>query len=66
MKVWFEENRAKAGPVTEKDIPDLIKAGRIKDDTLVWHRYLDDWTPFSQCKSVLLPNASTKAPFKKA
>ncbi|MGF1451831.1 MAG: DUF4339 domain-containing protein [Opitutales bacterium] len=58
MNIWFEENREKAGPVSEDEIPALVTAGRITDDTLIWHKYLDDWTPFSAAKMAILPGGA--------
>jgi hypothetical protein len=62
MKVWFVENREKAGPVSAEELPALQMAGRIDDETLIWHQYLDDWTPFKDCKVALLPNQSPTSP----
>lgn len=55
MNIWFEENKQKAGPVSVDDVPKLVKEGRIKDSTLVWHKYLDDWTAFKNAKGAILP-----------
>lgn len=62
MNVWFEENKQRQGPVSETDLPDLVAAGRIKEETLVWHKYLNDWTPFSEAKHALLPNQVPPSP----
>ncbi len=58
MNIWYEDKGKKAGPVTELDIPDLMKKGKIKDKTLVWHKYLEDWTPFENAKKAILPDDS--------
>lgn len=58
MHIWFEEHKEKSGPITEDDIPVLVSAGRISDDTLIWHKYLDDWTPFKDAKMAIMPGGA--------
>ncbi len=58
MNIWIEENEAKAGPFPVEDIPAMVSVGRITDETLVWHKYLPDWTPFKETKAAILPGGS--------
>jgi len=51
MNWHFEEYGAPAGPVDDTDFQKAVEVGRIKDDTLVWHKDLPNWTEFRNVKS---------------
>ncbi|KEO52725.1 DUF805 domain-containing protein [Thioclava pacifica] len=43
---WFyADGQAPTGPHTSEQIEDMIRAGRIKPDTLVWHEGMAGWEP---------------------
>ncbi|MDF7800631.1 RDD family protein [Pontiellaceae bacterium B1224] len=46
MQWYYIKNGEKQGPLSNADIPLLVKRGDIHDDTLVWHEKLKDWTPY--------------------
>ncbi|MBN2741897.1 MAG: DUF805 domain-containing protein [Rhodobacteraceae bacterium] len=46
MKKWyFAENEARLGPLPSEQMADMVAAGKIKPDTLVWHKGLLGWEP---------------------
>jgi len=48
MKWYYVENGQQAGPVEETEFPQLLRAGKLRADTLVWREGLANWEPFSQ------------------
>jgi uncharacterized RDD family membrane protein YckC len=43
------------GPVEETALDDLVRAGVVRDDTLVWHEGMANWQPHSSVRGVKPP-----------
>ena len=55
-QVWFYEKDGKpAGPVSEIELWDLLNAGEITKDSLVWKEPMEKWLPFSQVQELRIP-----------
>ncbi len=55
-QVWFFEKDGKpAGPVSEIELWDLLNAGEITKDSLVWKEPMEKWLPFSQVQELRIP-----------
>jgi hypothetical protein len=46
---WFyaTKDKTQAGPVDEATLADLLRAGTITQDTLIWKEGMDNWKPYS-------------------
>jgi hypothetical protein len=40
---YYQLGKKQAGPVSVEALAELIKAGTIKPDTMLWHIGLDNW-----------------------
>jgi uncharacterized RDD family membrane protein YckC len=62
MKWYYVENGQQAGPVEETDFSQLIRAGKLRADTLVWREGMTNWEPFSKaCPNELAATTATVA-----
>ena len=45
MMEWYyvSESNSSEGPVSEKDLKDLLKASKIGNQTLVWNEEMENW-----------------------
>ena len=48
MNWYYAEQGAQKGPVEDREFLQLVAAGRVTDQTLVWHEGLPEWQPFSK------------------
>ncbi|KRG40920.1 hypothetical protein ARC78_12210 [Stenotrophomonas pictorum JCM 9942] len=50
MSQWFyaEGNRERRGPLTDDNIVELFRSGRIAADTLLWREGAGDWQPLQR------------------
>jgi uncharacterized RDD family membrane protein YckC len=68
MNWHYVEQGEKVGPVSETQLAELNRAGKINADTLVWCQGMSDWMPFRTVKLDQPPGmeptnpAETKAP----
>ena len=57
-RLWYYEVEGQAmGPVPEAEVRDLLQAGRIGPQTLVWCEDLGSWTPASRVAAFYSPGA---------
>jgi uncharacterized RDD family membrane protein YckC len=56
MNWYYAEAGEQRGPITDIELSDLVKAGAIRDGTLVWREGMATWQPYLQVK------ASSNAP----
>ncbi len=70
MNWYYVERGQQTGPVSDDQIAEMLRAGKISGDTLVWHEGMADWQPISRVQSELLsatgvspaPSTSAYAP----
>ena len=48
MSWYYAENNDRRGPVEDAAFQDLVRAGTIKPETLVWREGMPNWIPHSQ------------------
>lgn len=62
MNWYYVENGQQAGPVEETEFPQLLRAGKLSTDTLVWREGMANWEPFGKaCPNELAATPSTVA-----
>ncbi len=57
MHWYYAAQGMQSAPFEEAELHELVRAGVIRPDTLVWHDGLDTWTPFSQIELTTAPPA---------
>jgi len=62
MDWFYVSNQQKCGPVPEAQIDDLMRAGTIHGDTLVWHEGLADWQPLRLLRPAAPPPLPPQMP----
>jgi hypothetical protein len=55
MTWYYAVNGQQIGPVAEAEFHDLVKAGTIKPDTLVWSDGLTAWQPYGTISGIATP-----------
>jgi len=60
MNWYYAEGGKQMGPVEESALDGLIRAGVVRDDTLVWHEGMAVWQPHAAVRG---PRAGMPAPF---
>jgi uncharacterized RDD family membrane protein YckC len=50
MNWYYVQQGKQAGPVTEEQLDDMVRSGRMAADTLVWREGMAEWTPYQQAK----------------
>jgi hypothetical protein len=48
MNWFYTDNNEQRGPVSESEFDFLVRAGKIKPDTLVWREGMAGWQPWSE------------------
>jgi hypothetical protein len=48
MQWYYVEAGQQAGPVQEQQLEELVRAGKIQADTLVWHEGMAAWAPYRE------------------
>ena len=51
MNWYYVEQGQQTGPVSEEQLAELVRTGKINAETLVWREGMVDWLPLSQAKS---------------
>ncbi len=61
---WFyaTQDKKQAGPVDDATLKNLLLAGTISNDTLVWKEGMANWTPYSSIATLQSSTASPLAP----
>jgi uncharacterized RDD family membrane protein YckC len=66
MTWYFVNAGQQAGPITDVQLEEYVRAGRILPDTLIWREGMENWQPCREVKSALLLNAPTTPAFQMA
>jgi uncharacterized RDD family membrane protein YckC len=61
MAWYYADNGRQVGPVEESALDELVKAGVVRDDTLVWQEGMPNWQPHSAVRGVRPPPAPMPA-----
>jgi uncharacterized RDD family membrane protein YckC len=48
MKWYYVEQGQQTGPVSDEQLAELVRSGKINPGTLVWHEGLPEWRPYAQ------------------
>ena len=52
---YYADQGRQVGPVEESSLDDLVRAGVVRDDTLVWHEGMANWQPHGVVRGVRPP-----------
>jgi uncharacterized RDD family membrane protein YckC len=55
MTWYYAEGSRQVGPIEESALDDLVRAGVVRDDTLVWRDGMANWQPHGSVRGVRLP-----------
>ncbi len=61
MDWYYAETGQQRGPLSESELNDLVTAGTVREDTLVWHEGMADWQPYGRVKGAA-PTGSAAPP----
>ena len=50
MNWFYATDGQKNGPVTEAQLDELLRAGKINQNSMVWHEGMSNWQPMSQVR----------------
>jgi len=54
--IWYYADQGRqVGPVEETSLDELVRAGVVRDDTLVWHEGMANWQPHGAVRGVRPP-----------
>lgn len=48
MSWYYAENNDRKGPIADSAFQDLVRAGTVRPDTLVWREGMPNWVPYSE------------------
>jgi hypothetical protein len=57
MDWYYAENGQQQGPISEAELMERVRAGRIVNTTLVWNPSLTNWQPYEQVKPLAAPGS---------
>lgn len=55
MNWYYAVGGQQVGPLSEADFENLVKAGTIRPETLIWHEGLTEWRPYREIATVAPP-----------
>ena len=56
MRSWFfAKDGQQHGPVTEDDLSDMLAAGALSTDALVWTQEMKEWRPAKEVLGIYKP-----------
>ena len=58
MNWHYVEQGTQIGPISDQQLAELNRTGKINADTLVWREGMADWLPFHQIKLELASGES--------
>ena len=49
--IWYyQQENQQRGPVSDSDLEELLRAGTIRPETMVWREGMPNWTSYAQAK----------------
>jgi len=52
MDWYYADQGQQKGPVQEEALDDLVRAGVVREETMVWHRGMTNWQPHAAVRAV--------------
>jgi len=62
MSWYYAEAGQQRGPVTDAELEDLVKAGTVQPDTLIWRDGMPNWQSYSQVQGGAAPPSAAPLP----
>ena len=63
MEWYYATGQQQHGPVSDEELAQLVAAGKVGADTLVWHGGMEDWLPYGSLQQVdVAPGTASDAP----
>jgi uncharacterized RDD family membrane protein YckC len=63
MNWFYVEQGKQIGPVNDEQFNEMVRAGKIQPDTLVWREGMADWIPYRKAQSESNPSSSNATTF---
>ncbi len=51
MHWYYADEGVQVGPLTETEFEDLVRIGKITDETIVWRDGLSEWQPYGRIRT---------------
>jgi uncharacterized RDD family membrane protein YckC len=61
MNWYYADQGKQTGPVTDEQLDDMFRSGKIQPDTLVWHEGMTAWASYREAKGVVVSTSSDYA-----
>ena len=55
MHWYYADEDVQVGPLTDTEFEDLVRLGKVTDQTTVWHEGLTEWQPYRQVRPLKTP-----------
>ena len=52
MHWYYSDEGVQVGPLTESEFDDLVRMGKVSDDTVVWHEGMPEWKPYGTLRTI--------------
>jgi hypothetical protein len=59
MNWYYVDNGQQAGPVTDEQMAELRRSGKVQDTTLIWREGMPDWKPWIEAPATGVPPVAT-------
>ncbi len=59
MNWYYVEQGQQAGPVSDEQLDEMLRSGKIQPDTLVWREGMAVWSPYREAKGGAVSTSST-------
>jgi uncharacterized RDD family membrane protein YckC len=50
MNWYYVDAGQQAGPITDEQLDELVRAGKVRGDTLVWREGMGNWEPYTKAR----------------
>jgi uncharacterized RDD family membrane protein YckC len=55
MHWYYADEGVQVGPLTDTEFDDLVRLGKVTDQTVVWHEGLSEWQPYRHVRPAKTP-----------
>jgi uncharacterized RDD family membrane protein YckC len=62
MSWYYVDAGQQAGPVTDEELDNLVRSGKVRADTLIWREGMANWVPHGQARPSATPPPAVAAP----
>lgn len=59
MNWYYVDNGKQSGPISDEQLDQMLRGGKIKPDSLVWREGMADWAPYREARGGTAPTGTT-------